>query len=176
MLASSQNASHRVKIDGNAADWDRMRWLPLVAVVATLALAEVAVAATPAAYRTNVNGICRGYSPALKKLATQVNRADAAKDYRAWGVAVGKWLTLDLAEDHRVEVIAVPASLDAEMSRILLRMKKLDAHSRAALADQKAGKLQALVSELLTIGELRTPLSRALDGVGLRDCGSNQSD
>jgi hypothetical protein len=153
-----------------------MRWLPLVAVVLMLVLAEVAAAATPAAYRTKVNGICRGYSPTLKKLATQVNHADAAKDYRTWGVAVSKWLTLDLTEDRGVEAVPVPAPLEAEMSPILVRMKKLDAHSRAALVDQKASKLQALVSELLTIGELRTPLSHALDAVGLKDCGSNQPD
>src|SRR5438477_9788769 len=100
----------------------RMRWLPLVAVVLMLVLAEVAAAATPAAYRTKVNGICRGYSPTLKKLATQVNHADAAKDYRTWGVAVSKWLTLDLTEDRGVEAVPVPAPLEAEMSPILVRM------------------------------------------------------
>jgi hypothetical protein len=151
-----------------------MKRLALIGLVALL-VASAAAAATPSTYRANVNGICRGYTPALSKLAKQIDQIDSAKDYQAWTVAVGKFLTLELAEYNRVEAVSVPASLREKMKPILVRMQKIDSHARAALGDAKTGNAKAMISELLTIGELETPLIRALGAVGLKDCAAIQS-
>jgi hypothetical protein len=151
-----------------------MKRVALISLVGLL-VAGAASAATPTTYRAQVNGICRGYTPALSKLAKQIDQADAAKNYQAWGVAVGKFLDLELAQDKRIEAVPVPASLQARMTPILARMKKIDSHARAALSDAKSGNSNAMVSELLTIGELETPLIRALDAAGLKDCTAVQS-
>jgi len=154
-----------------AADAKTMKRVVLISLVGLL-VTGAATAATPATYRAKVNGICRGYTPALKQFAKQIDQADAAKDYQTWGVAVNKFLTRELAQDKRIEAVSVPDSLQAKMKPILTRMTKIDSHARAALADQKTGKANAMVSELLTIGELETPLIRALVSVSLRDCAS----
>jgi hypothetical protein len=151
-----------------------MNRVALISLVGLL-VTGAASAATPATYRAKVNGICRGYTPALKQLAKQMDQADAAKDYQTWGVAVDKFLTLELAQDKRIEAVSVPASLQVRMKPILARLTKIDSHARAALGDQKTGNANAMISELLTIGELETPLVRALDAVGLRDCASIQT-
>jgi hypothetical protein len=82
-----------------------------------LLVAGGATAATPATYRTKVNGICRGYTPALKKLAKQMDQAYAAKDYEAWGLAVGKFLNLGLAQDGRIAAVSArfaPSQVEAD--------------------------------------------------------------
>src|SRR5438094_400630 len=141
-----------------------MKRVALISLVGLL-VAGAAPAATPATYAAKVNGICRGYAPALKQLAQKIDQDDAAKDYQAWGVAVDKFLNLQLAQDKRIEAVSVPASLHAKMTPIVGRMKKIDTRARAALGDAKTGGANAMVSELLTMGELETPLIRALVAV-----------
>jgi hypothetical protein len=151
-----------------------MKILALVFLTVLLA-AGAADAATPAAYRANVNGICRGYTPTGKSLEAQMKKAQAAKDYVAWGVALGRLLLLDLEQDRRIEAVPVPAALTARMKTILTRMRTIDGHIRAAIADAGAGKSQAMLAELLKIGDLAKPLNAQLDAAGLKDCGSNQT-
>jgi hypothetical protein len=151
-----------------------MRTLVLIGLMALLA-AGAATAATPAAYRTNVNTICRGYTPAGKKLEAQMKAAQAANDPVAYGVALGRLLVLSLVQDTRIEAVPVPPALKTRMTPILARMKKIDTHARGALAAARAGNSKAMVTELLAIGELAKPLNQQLDAAGLRDCGSNQS-
>jgi hypothetical protein len=158
------------------ADDNPMRTAAALAVAAVvLALASAASAATPTAYRAQVNAICRGYTPAVKKLARQLDAATKARDAQAYGVALGKLLVLQLAEDRRIEAVPVPAQLRAQMTPILERMKAIDGHARAAIAAASAGASAKLVSELQKIQTLAKPLNAKLDAAGLRDCGSNQS-
>jgi hypothetical protein len=151
-----------------------LRTFALIGLIALLAVGA-ASAATPAAYRAQLNGICRGYTPTVKKLETAMNQAAAKKDYHAYGVALGELLILDLTQDRRVETVAVPSALKTQMTPILARMKKIDGHARQALLDAQKGNGTGLGAELTTIGTLAKPLNAQLDKAGLRDCGSNQT-
>jgi hypothetical protein len=143
--------------------------------LAALLCAAAASAGTPAAYRAQVNGICRGYTPTGRKFETAMKQAAAKKDYHAYGVALGELLILDLAQDRRVEAVSVPSALKTQMTPILGRMKKIDGHARQALLDAQKGNGTGLGAELTTIGTLAKPLNAQLDKAGLRDCGSNQT-
>jgi hypothetical protein len=151
-----------------------MKILALVSLTVLLA-AGAADAATPTAYRANVNQVCRGYTPTGKSLEAQMKKAQAGKDYVAWGVALGRLLLLDLEQDRRIEAVPVPAALTTRMKPILARMLTIDGHIGATIADAGAGKSQAMLAELLKIGDLAKPLNAQLDAAGLKDCGSNQT-
>jgi hypothetical protein len=148
-----------------------------VVLVTTLALLAVgaASAATPAAYRAQVNGICRSYTPTGKKLEAAMKQAETKKDYRAYGVALGELLILNLSQDRRIEAVPVPRPLKAQMRPILARLKKIDAHTNLALLRARQGNSKGLAAELNAIAKLAKPLNAQLDKAGLRDCGSNQS-
>jgi hypothetical protein len=150
-----------------------MKLVALVSLIALLA-AAAASAATPAQYRARVNAICRSYTPTGKILEADLARAQKANDYVAWGVALGKLLVLNLAQDSRIEAVTVPTKLKTTMAPILTRLRSIDRHTNAALADAQAGKSQALLTELTAIGTLAKPLNKLLDAAGLKDCGSNQ--
>jgi len=140
----------------------------LCAVVVLTALLAVtaAGAATPAAYRGQVNAICRGYSPALKQLEAQYTAAEKKKDTAAQGLALGRMFGTILVENGRIEKIAVPAELTGTMTPILKLLRTMDGHIRAA---QTRGP-----SELVAAANLGPSLEKLYDGAGLRDCGSNQ--
>jgi hypothetical protein len=146
----------------------------LVAVVGILASAP-ASAATPGAYRAQVNAICRSYTPTGKKIETALRQAEAKKDYRAYGIALGELLILNLTQEQKIEAVAVPPALRAQMTPILQRLKQIDAHTKLALLRARQGNPTGLVAELNAIGKLAKPLNAQLDKAGLRDCGSNQS-
>jgi len=110
----------------------------LVSLVALLG-ATAAFAGTPAAYRAQVNGICRGDTPTGKKIETAMKQAEAKKDYHAYGVALGELLILNLSQDRRIEAVAVPAALKTQMRPIIARLKKIDSHTQMALLDARQG-------------------------------------
>lgn len=147
---------------------------PLAAVLA-LGLAAVASAATPASYRAQVNRICSGYTPTVKKLSSQLSAASKTGNGQAYGMALGKLLVIQLDEDRRVEAVSVPTALRAQMAPILQRLKTIDGHARKALDAALAGSSSTLVAELKTIQTLAKPLNGMLDAAGLRECGSKQS-
>lgn len=151
--------------------------MKVVVLVSLLALlcAGAASAATPAAYRTQVNGICRGYTPTAKKIETAMKRGAAKKDYHAYGVALGELMILNLTQDRRIEAVRVPSAFRVQMTPILARLKKIDAHTRQALLKAQQGDGTGLGAELTTIDTLAKPLNAQLDKAGLRECGSNQS-
>ena len=146
-----------------------MKRLALISICLLLAT-SAATAATPAAYRAHVNRICSGYTPGLEKLAAQMDGAEAAGKQAAWRAAVVKFLNLSLQQNVRIEVVRIPSSLAPKMKPILRRMTLIDGHIRLALRDAKSGDTKAMISELLTIGGLRTPLNHALTVAGLKDC------
>jgi hypothetical protein len=153
-----------------------MRGVTTVVLAAlVLAAAGAASAATPAAYRTKVNGICRSYTPKFKTVEAQMRKAEAAKDYTGYGVALGKMLVLGLNQDLRVEAVPVPAALKTTMAPIIARMKKVDVYVKAALGDAAQGYVTAMLADLKKIDQVGAPLNRMLDAAGLKDCGSNQS-
>jgi hypothetical protein len=153
---------------------DRMKLIVLACLVALLA-ASAASAATPAQYRARVNAICRGYTPTAKTIEADMEKAQASNNYVAWGADLGKLLVLDLAQHSRIMALPVPAALTKTMAPILTRLKAIDRHERATLAEARAGNSKAMLSELLTVTDLAKPLNRQLDAAGLRDCGSNQT-
>jgi len=147
----------------------------LTACVAALTVLASATAATPAAYRAQVNGICAPYTPQVKTLARQLDAANKAKDGQAYGIALGKLIVLQLTEDRKIEAVPVPAAMRAPMTPILTRMKLLDSHLRKSLTDAIAGNNAAMLSELKLVSSLSKPLNGWLDAAGLRECGSKQS-
>jgi hypothetical protein len=147
----------------------------LAACVAALTVLASATAATPAAYRARVNAICAPYTPQVKALARQLDAANKAQDGQAYGIALGKLIVLQLAEDRKIEAVPVPASLHVTMTRILTRLKQIDSHLRKSLTDAMAGDNAGLVAELKTVSQLTKPLNGWLDAAGLRECGSKQS-
>lgn len=156
----------------------------LVSLTATLGVAlfgvallgaTTASAATPAAYRAQVNRICRGYTPTGKKIETAMKDALARKDYRAYGVALGELLILNLSQDRKIEAVPVPLPLKPQLTPIIARLKKIDAHTQLALLRARQSDSTGLATELTTIGTLAKPLNAELDKAGLRDCGSNQT-
>ncbi len=146
----------------------------LVAVTALLAVAA-AGAATPAAYRSQVNAICRSYTPRMKQAESQVTAAQKAGDAKAAAYAFGQLLGLALAEDTKLEAVPVPAALASQVAPILRISKSIDVHARISIARFGAGDVNGGVAELTKIGQLAAPLNKMFDGAGLRDCGSNQS-
>lgn len=150
-----------------------LRALLLVSVLALLA-AGAATAATPAQYRAQVNGVCRGYTPKLKQVESAMAQARKANDARNYGRALGEIMLLGLAEDLQIEHVAIPAALQAQVAPIMARLKIVDAHVRAALVAARAGQATTMNAELKAVGTLGKPLNAKLDAAGLRDCGSNQ--
>ena len=151
-----------------------VRVVVLVSLVALLG-ATAASAATPAAYRAQVNSICRGYTPTGMKIETAMKQAIAKKDYRAYGVALGELLILNLSQDRKIEAVPVPLLLKRQMTPIIVRLKKIDAHTQLALLRARQSDTTGLTTELNAIATLAKPLNAQLDKAGLRDCGSNQS-
>ena len=147
----------------------------LAVCVAALTVLASATAATPAAYRAQVNGICAPYTPKVKQLKAQLTAAQKAQDGRAYGVALGQMIALQLAEDARIERVPVPPALATQMGRILTRLKAIDAHLRLTLSAAIAGNTTRLVSELQTVTRLAKPVNTWFDAAGLRECGSKQS-
>jgi len=147
----------------------------LAACIAALTVLASATAATPAAYRAHVNAICAGYTPTVKQLSRQLAAAEKAKDGQAYGLALGKLMVLQLAEDRKVTAVPVPAALRARMTPILARLKQLDTHLRLALNAAMAGDNAGLLAELTTVTKVGKPLNGWLDAAGLRECGSKQT-
>jgi hypothetical protein len=148
-----------------------------IAAVAGLVLAVGAAAATPspAAYRAQMNALCRSYTPAMKKAKANLDRAQKANDAHGMGVAIGQLLTLGLAEDAKIESAPVPPAMRSQMAPILGRLKAIDAHARLAISKAAAGDASGMAAELTEIGRLGNGLNKRTDAAGLRDCGSNQS-
>ena len=147
----------------------------LAACVAALTVLASATAATPAAYRAQVNGICAPYTPTVKTLLRQLDAAGKTKDSQAYGIALGKLIVLQLTEDRKIEAVPVPAALRVSMTRILTRMKQLDTHLRKSLTDAMAGNNAGMLNELKLVSTLSKPMNGWLDAAGLRECGSKQS-
>lgn len=144
------------------------------ALAAALLATAAASASTPAAYRAQLNGICRSYTPRFKLFESALTKAEANKDGYAYGVALGKLIVLGLRQDAQVEAVPVPPAFAVRMRPILTRFRRIDVHLRRAVLDASRGDGQGMVAEIKTVNTIGSPLNRMLDAAGLRDCGSNQ--
>ena len=150
---------------------------PITIVVCTAALliaAAQAAAASPATYRAHVNAFCRGLTPRFRTLEASITAAQTTRNDTAYHAAVGKLMTLSLQEDTGIESVAVPAPIAAKVTHALTLLKKDDVIIRAALALHARKKETAFLKELGKLAPLGGPANDALDGAGLRDCGSDQ--
>ena len=75
--------------------------------IVTVALGVVAPSAasaqTPAGYRAQLNGLCRGYTPKFRADRKAMQKATKAKDWKAFGYGLGHYLALALAQDRQIE-------------------------------------------------------------------------
>jgi hypothetical protein len=149
--------------------------IALIAAAVALVAAAAASAATPAQYRTQVNALCRSYTPKMKVQEAAMTRAQKNNQAVAYGVALGKLLVLQLAEDRGIEAKPVPAALKTTMTPILTRLKKADALIHEALIAATNGDSATMLSDLRSLLTLGKPMNRLFDAAGLRDCGSNQT-
>jgi hypothetical protein len=131
-------------------------------------------ATTPATYRAQVNGICRTYTPFIKREEAAATAAQAAKNMPALGVALGHIQRLALAQDQHIEAVAVPAALHRQLAPILSLLQQIDLHLRSGISKLLAGDGKGWAAELDAAGSLSRPLDAKFDAAGLRDCGSNQ--
>ena len=153
-----------------------MRGITALALAAALALASAAAAnANAAAYRAQVNAICRSYTPKLRTVAADMAAAEKAGDNKRWGYDVGYALALALKEGLRVERAPVPADAKRQMVAPLRLLHAADVALQHALTAAVAGDTKTFTAEAAQVSKLSMPLNRAFDAAGLRDCGSNQS-
>ena len=149
------------------------------AAILTVALGVVAPSAasaqTPAGYRAQLNGLCRSYTPKFRADRKAMQTATKAKDWKAFGYALGHYLALALAQDRRIESTPVPSAMRTQMTPILRLLRTADGHARLALHKAATGDGPGMIAELDKISKLAQPLDGRLDRAGLRDCGSNQS-
>jgi hypothetical protein len=144
----------------------------LVAMSAFVAAASAAP--SPASYRAGLNAMCRSNTVTLDKLKADSKRAQQAKDWHAYGVALGRMLVIALREDAAIEAAPIPTQLRPQMVPALGLLKKADAIVYQALRRLAAGDSSGGIAELKNLGPLSGPVNRYLDAAGLRDCGSNQ--
>jgi len=112
--------------------------------------AGLASSGQAAAYRNHVNGLCRSYTPTLKKIQADALAAKKAGNRRR-------------------------ISYDLGLSLVLRLLKTIDGYLHRFFASVKAGDQTLAIVELQHISTLARPLNSMLDSAGLRDCGSNQT-
>jgi hypothetical protein len=127
------------------------------------------------AYRVRLNGICRAFTPTLKKLEADAAAAKRAGNADRIAYDLGYAIALGLREDVALEAVPVPAVMQREMAPILRLFKSVDSHARAFLLDAQADNLSEASAELKRVRALSAPANRMLDGAGLADCGSRQN-
>jgi hypothetical protein len=128
-----------------------------------------------AAYRNEVNSICRSYTPRLKKVEADAIAAKKAGDRHQIAYDLGLGLALTLRQDTAIERVPVPAELQRLMASRLRRLRTIDGLVRRFFASARAGDQTLALVELQQITTLARPLNSMFDSAGLRDCGSNQT-
>src|SRR5436309_1544793 len=104
-------------------------------VAASCSFAATAHAMSAPAYRLRLNGICRSYTPKLRKVEADAAAAKQAGDVHQIFFDLGYGVALGLREDQAIEAVAVPAALQTQMAPIIRLFKSVDAHARAFLRD-----------------------------------------
>jgi hypothetical protein len=152
----------------------RRRTVLLIAASTAALATAVPAFGSAATYRARVNGICRTYTPQLRKLDADTQAAQKAGDLHRVAYNFGLGLALALRQDAAIEAVPVPTALRTQLAPTLRLLKNVDGHARKLISYSAAGNGAAATTELQTIAKLSKPLNGMLDSVGLRDCGSNQ--
>jgi hypothetical protein len=127
------------------------------------------------AYRATLNRVCRSYTPRMKTAAARLRQARAEGDAHAFAYEFGVLLGASYAEGLILERTPVPTDLKAQMALPLRLVHQGDAQVHVALKLALAGQIDAAIRATASLSKLNGPTNHALDAVGLRDCGSNQS-
>jgi O-succinylbenzoate synthase len=136
--------------------------------------AAAATAASPTKYRDSMNAICKVYGAKLVAQQDAMSHASVARKTKKFEVAFRKYLVLSLRQNHQLESVKIPPSLQATMKPVVKMMKKADAHLFKALVSSRHGDLRAARSQLKTLSRVAGQLPNQLDSVGLISCGSLQ--
>jgi hypothetical protein len=150
--------------------------LGLIVVVAALAAAPAAAADTqsPAAYRATLNTYCRGNTPFFHSLEAGIDVASKNGRQKVFYADLGRYFTLLLEENRRLESTPVPEAVRVPMGAAQTLLRRADSHVRTALAAVKHRDAAALSAASAKLGPLSGLINAHLDAAGLRDCGSNQ--
>lgn len=151
-----------------------MRKLLALAVLVALCAAAGANAAPATEYKAKINGICRTYTPKFKRLEATMRVAQGAKNLPAYGVAFGKLLVTDLAQDAAIEKVFVPVALRPQMTPILALVKKIDGYVRHALKNPGVSDPVGMTVELTKVNPFADKLNKRFDAAGIRACGSGR--
>jgi hypothetical protein len=147
---------------------------PTFAVVATSAACATAAPSNLTQYRSQVNALCRSYTPQMKRAETAMLAAQKAGDAHRAAFQLGVLLGASLAEGTHIEATPVPADARTIMAKPLRLLRLVDSEGRTMLQAAVAGDRATFSSEATTLQHVAAPLNHALDAAGLRDCGSNQ--
>jgi hypothetical protein len=151
-----------------------------VAVGAALAIGAGAgraatAPATAAQYRTQVNALCRSYTPKLKQVEGDMARAKAAGNGQVYLHDFGVLVGMSLVEGRRVERAPLPQTGAAVFVKPLRLLHAVDGHLQQMIGSIVAGDGAGLLRESAALSKIAAPLNPLLDAAGLRDCGSNQT-
>jgi hypothetical protein len=152
----------------------------LLTSVAVLAVATVAATAAfagssnAAAYRAQVNAICRSFTPTFSRYENDMAAAKRAGDNHRYAYDVGALLALTLKETVRVEKAPVPSDARQLMAAPLRLLHTVELQLRRTITAAVNADAQGFVIESKKLARVAAPLNKSFDAVGLRDCGSNQ--
>ena len=147
----------------------------LLAIAALTALGATAAATGFSAYRSQVNAICRAFTPKLKRLESDMEAAQRKGDKHRYAYDFGAILGLSLRQGVRIENTPVPSDGRARMARPLRLLHTADGQLRNAITAATSGDANRFTSELTKLTKITGPLNRSFDAVGLQDCGSRQT-
>ncbi len=145
-----------------------------LAVAVVAATAALAGSSNAAAYRAQVNAICRSFTPTFTRLENDMAAAKRAGDTHRYAYDVGALLALTLKETVRVEKAPVPLDARRRMSATLSLLHTAELQLRRTITAAVNADAQGFATELTKLARVAAPLNKSFDGVGLRDCGSNQ--
>jgi hypothetical protein len=145
-----------------------------LAVAVVAATAAFAGSSNAAAYRAQVNAICRSFTPTFTRYENDMAAAKRAGDSHRYAYDVGALLALTLKETVRVEKAPVPSDARQLMAAPLRLLHTVDLQLRRTIAAAVNADAQAFVTESKKLARVAAPLNKSFDAVGLRDCGSNQ--
>jgi hypothetical protein len=145
------------------------------AVVAASAACATAAPSNLTQYRSQVNALCRSYTPRMKRAEAAMLAAQKAGDAHKVAFQLGVLIGASLAEGIRVEATPLPADARTVMAKPLRLVRLVDSRGRTMLQAAVAGDQATFLSEAATLQRVAAPLNHAFDAAGLRDCGSNQT-
>jgi hypothetical protein len=128
-----------------------------------------------AAYRVQVNALCRFYTPKFKGVERDMARADKAGDVHRYAYDVGLLIGISYAQGIRIEKTPVPADARTVMAPALRLLHSVDLRLLRITSIALKGDLQGVISQTQKLSGVTASLNRSFDAAGLRDCGSGQN-